>query len=138
MEFFGSLGIGEIILILILALVILGPQDMQKVGRTVGTWLRKLVMSDTWRVYQDTSKEIRNIPTRLMREANLDSEEINKIKHEIEQSIDTSGIKKSVDEVKREMTIDQQADPKNTIAPPRNPNKPETEKTDIDPSDSNQ
>jgi sec-independent protein translocase protein TatB len=68
------LGIGapELIFILILALIFLGPKDMQKAGRTIGIWLNQLIKSDGWRAFQRTSREIRNLPANLMRQANMD------------------------------------------------------------------
>ncbi|HEY2979944.1 MAG TPA: hypothetical protein VGJ22_02080 [Anaerolineales bacterium] len=68
------LGIGpsELIFIIILAIIILGPNDMQKAGRTIGAWLNQLVNSEGWRAFQRTSREIRNLPTSLMRSANVD------------------------------------------------------------------
>jgi sec-independent protein translocase protein TatB len=68
------LGIGpqELIFILIIALIVLGPKDMQKAGKTIGKWLNDLVHSDGWKLFQTTSREIRNLPTNLMREANLE------------------------------------------------------------------
>ena len=51
------LGIGpsELLFIVVLALIILGPRDMQKAGRTIGKWLRQLVTSDGWKFFQQTS-----------------------------------------------------------------------------------
>ncbi|MCK6540130.1 MAG: hypothetical protein L6Q26_08725 [Anaerolineales bacterium] len=71
------LGIGpsELFFIIILALIILGPKDMQKAGKTVGRWLNNLVKSDGWKAFQQTSREIRNLPTKLMRDANLEMAE---------------------------------------------------------------
>ena len=68
------LGIGpsELLFIIIIALIVLGPKDMQKAGRTVGRWLNSLVTSDGWKAFQQTSREIRGLPTKLMREANLE------------------------------------------------------------------
>lgn len=82
------LGIGpmELVFIVLLALIILGPKDMQKAGRTIGRWLRDLVQSEGWRAFRDTSREIRNLPNRLMREANL--EELEKTNQEIKEAID--------------------------------------------------
>ena len=76
------LGIGpsELIFIIIIALIVLGPKDMQKAGRTIGKWLRDIVTSDSWKIFQQTSREVRNLPTRLMREAN---EELQKLDAEI-------------------------------------------------------
>lgn len=68
------LGIGpsELLFIVILALIILGPKDMQKAGRTLGRWLRQVVTSDGWKFFQQTSREIQTLPNRLMREAALE------------------------------------------------------------------
>ena len=76
------LGIGpsELVFIVIIALIILGPKDMQKAGRTIGKWLRHIVTSDGWKVFQQTSRELRTLPNRLIRDAN---EEINQIGNEL-------------------------------------------------------
>lgn len=103
MEILG-IGIQEIVFILIIALIVLGPREMQKTGRTLGRWLNQLVRSDFWKVFQKTSVELRNLPRNLMREANLEdlpeihqdmsrklqgvNEEVNKEIHEIRQTID--------------------------------------------------
>ena len=74
------LGIGpsELLFIVIIALIVLGPKDMQKAGKTIGRWLNSFVRSDGWKAFQQTSKEIRNLPTKLMREANLEMSEAEK------------------------------------------------------------
>ncbi|HQX01921.1 MAG TPA: twin-arginine translocase TatA/TatE family subunit [Anaerolineales bacterium] len=82
MEILG-IGTSELIFIVIIALIILGPKDMQKAGKTVGKWLRDIVTSDGWKMFQQTSRELRTLPNRLMREANNDLNEINKIGKEI-------------------------------------------------------
>jgi sec-independent protein translocase protein TatB len=68
------LGIGpsELVLIVVIALIVLGPREMQKAGRTIGAWLRNLVTSDGWKLFQQTSREIQTLPNRLMREAALE------------------------------------------------------------------
>jgi sec-independent protein translocase protein TatB len=71
MDFFG-IGIPEIIFIVLIALIILGPRDMIKAGRSIGRFLNKLVRSPTWSAIQQTSREIRTLPNRLMREAGLE------------------------------------------------------------------
>ena len=77
MEIFG-IGASELVFILIIALIVLGPKDMQKAGRTVGRWLNQLMRSDGWKVFQKTSAELRNLPRNLMREANMEVMEIEK------------------------------------------------------------
>lgn len=68
------LGVGplELIFILLLALIIMGPKDMVKSGRTIGRFLRKIVTSPSWNAVQKTSREVRNLPNRLIREAGLE------------------------------------------------------------------
>jgi sec-independent protein translocase protein TatB len=82
------LGIGptELAFIVLIALILLGPKEMQKAGRTIGRWLRDFVSSDSWKAFRETSREIRNLPNRLMREANL--EDMKNLGDEIKQSVD--------------------------------------------------
>jgi Sec-independent protein translocase protein TatA len=70
------LGIGplELIFILIIALIVLGPSDMVKAGRTVGRFLRQVITSSTWRAVTRTSDELRTLPNKLIREAGLDED----------------------------------------------------------------
>lgn len=81
------LGIGpsELIFIIIIALILLGPKDMQKAGLTIGKWLRKFITSDGWKLFQQTSREIQTLPNRLMREAELD--ELNKVQDTIHKDL---------------------------------------------------
>lgn len=87
------LGIGpsELVFIVIIAIIVLGPRDMQKAGRTIGKWLRKVVTSDGWKLFQQTSREIQTLPNRLMREAALD--ELRQTQQDLKQplSIDSQG-----------------------------------------------
>jgi sec-independent protein translocase protein TatB len=83
MEILG-IGVQELMFILIIALIVLGPKDMEKAGRTIGKWLRGIVTSDGWKVFQQTSREVRNLPNRLIREAN---EEINNLNVDLNKSI---------------------------------------------------
>jgi sec-independent protein translocase protein TatB len=97
------LGVGplEFFLILIIALIIMGPNDMAKAGRTLGKFLRKVVTSPEWRTLLQASREMRNIPTRLMREAGIDE-----IKNNLptpDQLIKESGLQEAVKDVNQEL-----------------------------------
>lgn len=83
------LGIGpsELLFIIIIALIVLGPKDMQKAGKTVGRWLNNLVRSDGWKAFQQTSREIRTLPTKLMREANM---ELSETERDLRKAMDTT------------------------------------------------
>jgi len=77
------LGIGplEVIFILIIALIIFGPKDIVKAGQLTGRYLRKLIKSPGWQSVQRTSRDLRNLPNKLIREAGLEEvqEDINQI-----------------------------------------------------------
>jgi Sec-independent protein translocase protein TatA len=70
------LGIGplELIFIIIIALIVLGPSDMVKAGRTIGKFLRQVVTSPTWRAVTRTSDELRTLPNKLIRDAGLEED----------------------------------------------------------------
>lgn len=67
-----GIGVPELVFILIIALIVLGPKDMQKAGKTIGSWMRKIVMSDEWRGIKNASRRLSTLPNELMREARLD------------------------------------------------------------------
>jgi sec-independent protein translocase protein TatB len=77
MEIFG-IGASELVFIILIAIIILGPKDMQKAGRTIGRFLNQLIRSDSWKIFQRTSNELRNLPRNLMREANMEMMEAEK------------------------------------------------------------
>ncbi|HET6595765.1 MAG TPA: hypothetical protein VFG81_09090 [Anaerolineales bacterium] len=115
MEIFG-IGASELIFILLIALIVLGPRDMQKAGRTIGRWLNQLIRSDGWRVFQRTSAELRNLPRNLMREANA---EISEIQQDLRNAIDP----RSIDPKIRSASA-----PK--AEPPATPTEPDSDKHD--------
>lgn len=85
------LGVGplELFFILIIALIFLGPRDMVKTGRSMGKYLRKIVMSPTWRMVQQTSRELRTLPNRMIREAGMeeDIKDLDQIRKDMENQI---------------------------------------------------
>jgi Sec-independent protein translocase protein TatA len=68
------LGIGplEFLLIVLVAIIILGPKDMQRVGKTVGRALNKWIKSDTWKTVRQASDKIMTLPNELMRNAEME------------------------------------------------------------------
>ncbi|MGW8224246.1 MAG: hypothetical protein ACWGOY_00835 [Anaerolineales bacterium] len=90
------LGIGplELIFILIIALIVLGPSDMVKAGRTIGKFLRQIVTSPTWHAVTKTSAELRNLPNKLIRDAGLE-EELKEIENATKKAI-PSGLNKDL------------------------------------------
>ena len=70
MEFL-NLGWMEIILILILAFIFLGPDKMVSTGKQIGSWLRKLSRDKLFREVVETTDEIRRYPRKIFDESGL-------------------------------------------------------------------
>ena len=66
------LGVGpsELIFVIIIAIIVLGPKDMQKAGRTIGRWLNQASQSEFWKQFRDAASALNNLPQKLMRDAN--------------------------------------------------------------------
>ncbi|MFA5836152.1 MAG: hypothetical protein WC837_04265 [Bellilinea sp.] len=84
MEIFG-VGILEVILILVIAVIVLGPEGMVKAAQSIGRFMRKVIKSPIWAQLMDTQRELRDMPTRLVREAGLeeDIKELKKTQQEL-------------------------------------------------------
>ena len=75
------LGVGplELFFVLIIALIIFGPNDIVKAGKSVGSFMRKVITSDGWRAFQQARKGMSDLPTTLMREAGIEEEDLRQI-----------------------------------------------------------
>ena len=71
MEFL-NLGWSEILLILTLAFILLGPDRIKKFGGELGAFLRKLSKDGLFREVVQTTDELRNYPRKILNEAMLD------------------------------------------------------------------
>jgi Sec-independent protein translocase protein TatA len=73
-------GIGplEIIFIMIIGILVLGPEGMITAGRKLGKFLRSIITSNWWQNIRRGVSEIQYLPQRLMREAEL--EELNELR----------------------------------------------------------
>jgi len=97
-------GVGplEIVLVLILVLIIFGPKDIEKAGKSIGKGLNKLVRSESWQTVQKTGRELKNLPGRLMRESGIEDfekstrSEFEKTNAALNQSIST--LKNEIDQ----------------------------------------
>lgn len=100
------LGIGplEIIFIILIAIIIFGPKDLVNAGRSLGKLLRQLIKSPTWKAIQDTSRELRNIPTRLVREAGLD-EDMKDIQTILPKKSDLNSLNLHLDNSKTDLRV---------------------------------
>lgn len=69
MEIFG-IGPLELLLIVLIALIVLGPKEMMKSAQKAAAWLRKLRNSEIW----SSTKEVMDIPNQVLHESGLDKE----------------------------------------------------------------
>jgi len=92
MEIF-NIGPLELLLILALALILLGPEDMINKSRAAARWVVRLVRSPMWAEMMNTSRELRDLPNRIVREAGIQEDlaqirqETRQISQEIQQDI---------------------------------------------------
>jgi len=66
-----NIGIGEILFIIILAVIIFGPENLVKSARDLGVFLRKVTKSPYWQEVWATRRDLEEIPRMLAKEANL-------------------------------------------------------------------
>lgn len=78
------LGIGplELLFIMVIALIVLGPRDIARFARSAGRALNRIYKSEAWGAINKASREFRDLPNRLAREAALD---------DLDQSIRNAG-----------------------------------------------
>jgi Sec-independent protein translocase protein TatA len=67
------LGIGplELIFIIIILLVVLGPADIVELAHKIGAGIRKLRASPAWNTAAYTARALRNLPNTLARETGI-------------------------------------------------------------------
>ncbi len=80
------LGIGplELLFIFLIVLLVLKPEDIGKFGRAAGRTLNRIFRSDEWRMVNRAARDLRDLPNRLMQEAQL--EELQKLKSELDET----------------------------------------------------
>lgn len=66
-----NVGVLELLFILIIAFIVLGPKRTITTARDVGRWIRNLARSPIWRDIVSTSSEIRDLPRKMMDDAEL-------------------------------------------------------------------
>jgi len=85
------LGVGplELLFLILIALVVIGPRDIGKAARSIGRFLNQLYRSETWRMLTETSRKLRNLPNQLAQEAALEAslDEVHQTIREVGQEI---------------------------------------------------
>ncbi|HOM68144.1 MAG TPA: hypothetical protein PLA02_02365 [Brevefilum fermentans] len=85
-----NVGIGELLFILALAFIVLGPKKAVVTARKIGVWLRNLVTSPLWREAMNASNEVYDLPRHILDDAELQSlvNELDLSAQEIENTLD--------------------------------------------------
>ncbi len=71
MEFLG-VGPMELAFIILIALILIGPRDLAKTARSAGRFLNRMYHSEAWKTLNEASQNLRTLPNRLAREAELE------------------------------------------------------------------
>ena len=77
-----NVGTLELVFILLLVLIVLGPRKAVKTAGDLGTLIKKVTSSRFWRDLVITSEEIRDLPRKMMDEAELQNS-ISSLDHKI-------------------------------------------------------
>lgn len=85
MEFLG-IGPLELLFILLIILLVVGPRDIAKTGRSVGRFLNQVYRSESWKMLNEASRTLRTLPNRLAREASL--EELDAVRKSVQETSD--------------------------------------------------
>jgi Sec-independent protein translocase protein TatA len=73
MQIFG-IGPLEFLFIIVIMILVLGPRGMVKAAREAGKAIRKLTRSPLWAEIVGTSREVRNLPAKIIKEAGIEEE----------------------------------------------------------------
>lgn len=66
----------ELLFIVIILFLVMGPQDLVKFGSTLGRTIRKARQSGAWQSFTDAAQLLRQLPQTLARQAGVDELEL--------------------------------------------------------------
>jgi Sec-independent protein translocase protein TatA len=82
-----NIGPLELIIILLIMFVLLGPQEMIATAQRIGKWVREFVHSPMWKEVMGYTKEIRDLPKMIMDETGL-QETLDEVRKTTQQTAD--------------------------------------------------
>jgi sec-independent protein translocase protein TatB len=109
MEFLG-IGPFELVAILLIAILVIGPKDLERTARTLGRALNRIFQSDSYRAIQHMSQELRQLPNRLVEEAKIEE-----LKKDANQMLD---LDPTLNQIKQTWTDVTSPAPKSPPPPP--------------------
>ena len=87
MQIFG-IGPLELLFILVIMILVLGPKGMVKAARESGKYIRKVTRSPLWAEIVGTSREMRNLPAKIIKDAGI-QEEIDELRRSTLPELDS-------------------------------------------------
>ena len=86
MEVLG-IGLPELVLILVIIFLVLGPKDMASTARRIARTIRSLTQSEFWRATREAWRMAQDIPNELLRETGLEDaqKELNQMGSQLNQ-----------------------------------------------------
>jgi sec-independent protein translocase protein TatB len=66
-----NIGIPELLLIFVIALIVLGPRNMVSTSRQLSKAIRKFITSNTWKSIINSTQEIRNMQDKIINDTGL-------------------------------------------------------------------
>ena len=87
MQIFG-IGPLELLFILVIMILVLGPRGMVKAARESGKYIRKVTRSPLWAEIVGTSREMRNLPAKIIKDAGI-QEEIDELRRSTMPELDS-------------------------------------------------
>lgn len=119
-----NIGPVELILVMLIMFILLGPEGMLRTARQIGAWIRKIIKSPVWREVMGYSRDLRDLPNKLVQETGLEedlaeiqkittdtskeiNQTINDTKQEVDQSIKEAGSVKVLVEDQKKNDIPQ-------------------------------
>ena len=66
-----NIGIPELLLIFVIALIVLGPRNMVSTSRQLSGAIRKFISSNTWKSIINSTQEIRNMQDKIINDTGL-------------------------------------------------------------------
>ena len=121
MEFLG-VGPMELAFIILIAMILIGPRDIAKTARAAGRFLNRMYRSEAWKTLNEASQNLRTLPNRLAREAELD--ELKEVKQTLDQTrAALTGAKPAPDGLQswQNPSTPRALGPAPTTSPPSNP-----------------
>jgi len=114
MKFF-NVGALELLFILLLALIVLGPRKAIKTAGDVGQKVKELLNSKFWREIVTTSKEIQDLPKKIMDEADIQKtiEELERSTGEVNHALRRSqaDLRRGLTEIEQDIHAPHQTPP---------------------------